>query len=237
MRGIILCGGLGTRLRPLTYVTNKHLLPVGDKPMVLHPLETLRSSGITDVMLVTGKEHAGAFCEFLGDGSRFGVSLTYRVQEEAGGIAQAVSLAEGFAAGGNIAVILGDNLFDPAPPISDLATYGGARIWLKMTDDPTRFGVAEFEGYDQSGRLLRIVEKPKKAPSRMAVTGLYVYDHTVFDRIRMLEPSARGELEITDVNNSYIEDGLMDYVEYDGEWTDCGTFDSLFRANQIARQA
>lgn len=221
MKGILLCGGEGTRLRPLTLTTNKHLLPVFNKPMVLFPLETLKQMGITDVMLVTGGNHIGGFAELLGDGSDYGVNLTYRVQKEAGGIAQALSLAEGFA-DGPFAVILGDNIFEK--PVEPPKT--GFGLVLKDVSNPSRFGVWDPE-------TKRIVEKPKDPPSSKAVTGLYFYDNRIFDFIKTLKPSARGELEITDVNNWCLENGYVSMLEYDGFWSDAGTFESLLRSSNF----
>lgn len=218
MRGVILAGGNGTRLRPLTEVTNKHLLPMYDKPMILYPLETLKQMGVTDILIVSGGEHIGSFAEFLGDGKNFGVNLTYKVQAEAGGIAQALSLAEDFVQG-NFAVILGDNIFEH--PVTPPTT--GCGIVLKEVEDPSRFGVY-FRGH--------IEEKPRVPQSDLAVTGLYFYTPKIFDFIRTLQPSARGELEITDVNNWCLENLPTEIIEYEGFWSDAGTFDSLFNSAQ-----
>lgn len=235
MKGIILAGGNGTRLRPITKVTNKHLLPVYNKPMIYYPLETMVACGFQDVLIVSGSEHAGHFLNLLGSGREFGLNLSYEVQEEAGGIAQALVLGEDFADGGSVAVHLGDNLFENR----ELLVRGvehfkqdekGATIFLKEVPDPERFGVAEIEG----DKVVRIVEKPKKPKSKLAVTGFYIYDSKVFDIIRTLKPSGRGELEITDVNSFYLEKGALKYEIVAGEWTDAGTFDSLLRANEIA---
>lgn len=222
-KGIILAGGNGTRLRPLTSVVNKHLLSVYDKPMIMYPLETLKGMGVTDIMVVTGGEHVGRFLEFLGDGSDYGVNLTYRVQKEAGGIAQALSLAEEFVGEDNFAVILGDNIFDS--PVDPPKKCG---IVLKRIDDPSRFGVYH-EG--------KIVEKPKEPLSNMAVTGLYFYTPEIFDFIKGLKPSARGELEITDVNNWCLENLETATTEYTGFWSDAGTFDSLLASSNWAKNA
>lgn len=225
MKGVILAGGTGSRLYPLTAVVNKHLLPVYDRPMILYPLETLRSFGIDDVLIVSGGEHIGRFIEFLGDGSPWGVSLSYRVQKEAGGIAAAAALAEGFAAGGPVTIILGDNVFGPlkAQPVSDRA-----RLWVKEVSDANRFGVL-YDG--------RIVEKPADITEGNAVTGIYQYPADVFDVVRRCSPSARGELEITDVNNEYLRQGRCDVVQLAEEdfWSDAGTFESLARASVWAR--
>jgi len=229
MKGVILAGGIGTRLFPLTWVTNKHLLPVFDKPMIFYPIRTLVQAGITEVMVVTGGPHAGHFLRVLKNGRELGLThLEYAFQEGAGGIAAALSLAEDFAAGEPIVVILGDNTTDAdiSKPVRDFR--GGAVVFLKEVPDPERFGVPRF---GDGGKIVEIIEKPKVPPSKYAVTGLYVYDASVFDRIRMIVPSGRGELEITDVNNSYLEDGELDWVMLDGFWSDAGTFESLARVN------
>ncbi len=231
MKGIVLAGRLGTRLHPLTKITNKHLLPVYDKPMTYYPLETLAKSGIEDIMIVTGSEHSGDFIRLLENGEEFKVALTYRFQREAGGIAQALSLAEDYSDGEGIAVILGDNIFQNTFEKQIRGFASGAHIFLKEVPDPSRFGVAEVGGE----RILSIEEKPKHPKSSYAVTGLYLYDKTVFDVIRSLKPSERGELEITDVNNRYIESGVMGYTIVEGYWTDAGTFESLSRANDFVR--
>ncbi len=234
MKGVILAGGTGSRLFPLTKVTNKHLLPVGKKPMIYYPIEKLLQIGIHHILVVTGTEHMGAVVNLLGSGKDFGCAFTYKVQDEAGGIAQALSLAENFSGGSPITVILGDNLFEDG--LSSLTKRfltdqkgEGARIALKEVPDPHRFGVATLEG----DRVVKIVEKPKEPESRWAVTGVYVYDAQVFDLIRTLKPSARGELEITDVNNAYIQMGRMGYEFLEGWWTDAGTFESLAHAGTL----
>jgi glucose-1-phosphate thymidylyltransferase len=233
VRGIVLAGGLGTRLSPLTKVTNKHLLPVYDKPMIYYPIETLVRAGIRDILLVTGGNNAGDFLRLLGNGKEFGLShIDYVYQEGEGGIAEALGLASYYAAGQSMVVILGDNIIeeDITPYVESFRRQGrGAKILLKEVPDPHRFGVAVLEG----DRIVKIVEKPKDPPSPYAVTGIYMYDPRVFDIIPTLKPSARGELEITDVNNAYIEMGEMTYDILKGWWTDAGTFDSLFRANQL----
>lgn len=232
MRGIILAGGTGSRLFPLTKVTNKHLLPVYDKPMVYYPLLTLVNAGITDIMIVSGRGHAGHFLELLGSGAEFGVNLTYEIQEKAGGIAQALGLAERWAHDEAVAVILGDNIFQDAVK-NDVASFKtGAKIFLKEVPDAERFGVAEL-GTD---RVLSIEEKPKKPKSNYAVTGLYLYDADVFSIIHTIKPSGRGELEITDVNNAYLKKGMMQYAILKGFWSDAGTFDSLIRASVLVQQ-
>ena len=232
MKGIILAGGNGSRLYPLTKVTNKHLLPVYDKPMIYYPLLTLMDAGISEIMIVSGKGHAGDFLELLGSGSEFGIRITYEIQDEAGGIAQALGLAERWARKEDVAVILGDNIFQDNVR-KDVETFeGGAKIFLKEVTDPHRFGVAEVDG-DQ---VIGIEEKPKEPKSNNAVTGLYFYDGRVFDSIRRLKPSGRGELEITDVNNSYIRRGAMQFAVLDGFWSDAGTFDSLLRASLMVQE-
>ncbi|MBU1019451.1 MAG: sugar phosphate nucleotidyltransferase [Patescibacteria group bacterium] len=221
MKGIILAGGTGSRLYPLTRVTNKHLLPVYDRPMVYYPLETLKKAGIKDIMIVSGKEHVGDFSELLGSGKDFGVSIRYEVQEEAGGIAQALSLTEDFVSGDKCVVILGDNFFedDISGYVESFGAYGdGSMVLLKEVENPCSYGVARIE----DGSLMEIIEKPENPPSDLAVTGLYMYDHTVFGVIKDLRPSARGELEITDVNNYYIGRGMMRYATLKGFWGDCG---------------
>jgi len=239
MKGIILAGGTGSRMRPVTRVTNKHLLPVYNKPMIYYPLETMVACGFRDVMIVSGREHAGHFLNLLGSGTDFGLRLSYEVQEEAGGIAEALALAENFADGEAVAVHLGDNIFERTDQLVAGAKRfaknpDGAVIFLKEVTDPERFGVAEIKG----DRVVKIEEKPKKPKSNLIVTGFYLYDKNVFDVIRGQKPSARGELEITDVNNAYIAQGKMGFEKVEGEWTDAGTFDSLLRAsNLIAKKA
>ncbi len=232
LKGIILAGGTGSRLHPLTKVTNKHLLGIGQKPMIYYPIEKLISAGIEEILIVTGVEHMGDVVSLLGSGKDFGCRFTYKVQDEAGGIAQALALAEGFANDGPIAVILGDNIFKASlkeyvKRFIDQAT--GARVLLKEVESPQRFGVAEVS----DGNVIGIEEKPKNPKTNFAVLGIYFYDSNVFDIIRMLKPSARGELEITDVNNAYIEKGQLAYDIIEGWWTDAGTFESLKRANEL----
>lgn len=233
MKGIVLAGGTGSRLFPLTKVTNKHLLPVGRKPMIFHPIEKLLEAGIEEILIVTGLEHMGHIVNLLGSGVAMGCRFTYKVQDEAGGIAQALALAENFAHDDAVTVILGDNIF--ADPIVDFVKDfakqdGGAKIILKEVDDPHRFGVAELSG----DHVIGIEEKPKSPKSNWAVTGIYIYDSEVFNIIRTLKPSHRGEYEITDVNNVYIKDGKMTYGFFQGWWTDAGTFESLRRADELA---
>lgn len=234
MKGIILAGGTGSRLFPLTKVTNKHLLPVGRKPMIFHPIEKLVEAGIEELLIVTGIEHMGHVVALLGSGSNFGCRFTYKVQDQAGGIAQALALAETFVHGDNLAVILGDNIFSDSLVdfVKEYAAQGdGSKIILKEVDDPHRFGVAEL--FDD--RVIRIEEKPEKPKSNWAVTGIYFYDSEVFNIIRTLEPSGRGELEITDVNNHYINEYKMTFGKFTGWWTDAGTFESLRAADNLAQ--
>jgi len=232
MKGLILAGGTGSRLFPLTKVTNKHLLPVGRKPMIVHPIEKLKQAGIREIMIVTGVEHMDAVVGLLGSGREFGCEFTYRVQDEAGGIAQAVGLARNFVHDSRVVVILGDNIFqdDISPYVAGFKKQkAGAKILLKEVRDPQRYGVAELRG----GRVIGIEEKPRKPKSNMAVTGIYMYDHHVFDVIRTLKPSGRGELEITDVNNAYIRKGRLTYDLLKGWWTDAGTFESFKLGNEL----
>lgn len=234
MKGIILAGGLGTRLSPLTKVTNKHLLPVYDKPMIMYPIDCLRNAGIEDVLIVTGGKHAGAFVELLGNGKNVGLrKLSFAYQEGEGGIADALRLAEDFADGQKIAVVLGDNIIEGniAASVDTFRKQDkGARILLKEVHDPHRFGVATL---DNTGKVLKIVEKPKQPETNLAVIGIYMYDSQVFDIIRPLQPSARGELEITDVNNKYIDQETMTAEVLKGWWTDAGTFESLYHATTL----
>ncbi|MBI4975802.1 NTP transferase domain-containing protein [Candidatus Peregrinibacteria bacterium] len=237
MKGIILAGGTGSRLHPLTKVTNKHLLPVYNKPMIYYPLFTLKSAGINNALIVSGKGHAGDFLELLGSGSRFGMKISYEVQEEAGGIAQALSLAENFANNEKVVVILGDNIFedDLAPAINEFKTRPrGASIFLKEVKNPESYGVAEIE----DGKISRIIEKPKNPKTNLAVTGIYMYDPQVFEVIKGLSPSLRNELEITDVNNFYLEQGTLKYGILQGFWGDCGeSFDGLLEASVLAQKS
>ncbi len=221
MKGVILAGGTGSRLFPVTKVTNKHLLPVYDKPMIFYPLETLKQAGCNEILIVCGNESAGDFLKLLGSGKDQNINLTYKIQDGAGGIAEALGLAENFAGDDSIAVILGDNIFLDKFNFSDFKK--GARIFIKEVSDPERFGVAELDG----NKVISIEEKPKKPKSNYAVTGLYIYDKTVFNFIKTLKPSERGELEITDVNNHFIEKGEMDAQTLKMFWSDAGKFDSL----------
>lgn len=232
LKGIVLAGGTGSRLYPLTKVTNKHLLPVYDKPMIYYPLETLKSMGCVEIMIVSGREHCGHILSLLGGGKELGLKLSYEIQEEAGGIAQALSLCERFVGDSNVAVCLGDNIFEK--PIDLTGFESGSRIFLKEVEDPYRFGVAELLG-GENCKVLSIEEKPKNPKSNYCVTGLYLYDNRVFDIISNLKPSNRGELEITDVNNRYIEMGEMTCQFLEGWWSDAGTFDSLFKASELVK--
>lgn len=233
LKGVILAGGKGTRLLPITKVTNKHLLAIYNKPMIYYPLGVLTSAGIKDILIVTGPEHAGHFLNLLGSGKEFGVRISYEVQEGAGGIAQALSLAEDFADKEKIAVILGDNIFEKSlhraiRKFKNEST--GAKIFLKKVEEANRFGVAEIK----NRKLVRIEEKPRAPKSDLAVTGLYLYDQTVFEKIKKLKPSRRGELEITDVNNMYLKNKDLSYEIIEGDWTDAGTFNSLLKASMLA---
>ncbi|MBI1369215.1 MAG: NTP transferase domain-containing protein [Planctomycetes bacterium] len=230
MKGVILAGGLGSRLRPLTLVTNKHLLPVYDRPMIYYPIQCLVNAGIDEVLIVTGGEHAGDFLKLLKNGHDLGLRhLAYAYQEGEGGIADALKLAEDFADGGKIVVILGDNIIEGniRKPAGEFFTQkSGAKVLLKEVPDPERFGVVRME----DGRIAEIIEKPEQAPSNLAVTGIYFYDNAVFEICKTLKPSGRGELEITDVNNHYLKRGDLTHEVLEGWWTDAGTFESLYRA-------
>ena len=236
MKGVVLAGGLGKRLHPLTKITNKHLLPVYDKPMIFYPLQTLINAGIDDILIVTGGNHAGDFLRLLGNGKEFGLKhLNYTYQEGEGGIADALALAEHFSEDEKIVVILGDNLIEGNinQAVKDFGEQKeGAKILLKKVPDPQRFGVPEIV----NGKLLQITEKPEVPKSKYAVIGIYMYDGRVFDVIRTLKPSNRGELEITDVSNAYIRDDRMTYDTLEGWWSDAGTFESLLRAGNLVAQ-
>lgn len=238
MKGIILAGGLGSRLFPLTYATNKHLLPIYDKPMVFYPIKTLVDAGITEIMIVVGGPHAGHFISVLKNGVELGIKhLEFAFQDTVdhngkkieGGISHALSLCESFADNSNVAVILGDNTTDTNMSEAVKDFKDGATIFLKKVQDPNRYGVPVF---DSDNKIVSIEEKPQEPKSDYAVTGLYLYDNTVFSRIKTLKPSSRGELEITDLNNSYIKDNKLKWTELSGFWTDAGTYDSLFTANE-----
>lgn len=236
LKGVILAGGLGKRLYPLTKITNKHLLPIYDKPMIYYPLKALVDAGIKDIMIVTGGRHAGEFLRLLGNGTEFGLKhINYTYQEGEGGIAEALSLTEHFADGERVVVILGDNIIekDIKKPVEDFKKQSsGAKILVKKVSDPERFGVVEFK----DKKIVSIEEKPKKPKSDYIVTGIYMYDHHVFDIVKKLKPSKRGELEITDVNNAYIKKGQLTYSVLNGWWTDSGTFDSLLRASSLVAE-
>ena len=236
MKGVVLAGGSGSRLRPLTAVTNKHLLPVFNQPMIYYPIQTLVGSGINDIMIVTGGNSAGDFLKLLGNGKAFGLKhLNYTYQEGEGGIAAALALVEHFAADEPICVVLGDNIIEGSirtAADSYRAQGGGAKILLKKVSDPQRFGVPELDGR----RVLRIEEKPLQPKSEYAVIGIYMYDARVFEIIRTLKPSGRGELEITDVNNAYIERDEMTWDELEGWWSDAGTFESLLNASNLVAE-
>lgn len=232
MKGVILAGGSGTRLYPCTKVTNKHLLPVYNKPMIFYPLQTLISSGIKDILIVSGVGHAGHFLNLLGSGKDFNAKFTYEIQDETGGIAQALGLARDFAGDDNIAVILGDNIFEDRFDFSGFRN--GAEIFIKELPrgEAKRFGVAQIKG----DSVIGIEEKPKNPKTGYVVTGLYIYDNSVFDVIKTLRPSQRGELEITDVNNHYVKKGKMKFSFVKGRWSDSGTFSSLFNASKMIKE-
>jgi len=234
MKGVILAGGTGSRLFPLTKVTNKHLIPVGRYPMIYHAIHKLKLAGISDILVVTGKEHMGDVVNLLGSGDEFGADFTYRVQDRAGGIAQALGLAEGFVGTDLVTVVLGDNVFseDISTYVRNFEQHGhGAKILIKEVQDPQRYGVPQLH----KDYIISIEEKPTNPKSTFAVTGIYMYDSRVFDIIKTLKPSGRGELEITDVNNAYIALGELTYDVLGGWWTDAGTHSSLARANELAK--
>ena len=228
MKGVILAGGSGSRLAPLTNVTNKHLLPVFDRPMVAHPMETLKSMGIKNICVVTGGDYISDFMRFLGSGSNHGVHFTYKIQDGPLGIAHALLQAEHFFGKDKVVAILGDNIFERVEVPKEAFTDGNAYIFLKKVKDASRFGVAEFDG---SGKVINIEEKPKQPKSDFAVTGLYIYPNDVFDFIKTLSPSARNELEITDVNNHYLKQGKLKAIMLDGFWSDAGTIPTLLKAS------
>jgi len=240
MKGVILAGGLGSRLRPLTLVTNKHLLPVYDRPMIYYPIECLLNAGINEILIVTGGEHAGDFLKLLKNGKQLGVRhLEYAYQEGEGGIADALKLAHDFADGDKICVILGDNIIEGniRKAAGEFFTQrSGAKVLLKEVHDPQRFGVVRFENDDPNERIVEIIEKPENPPSNLAVIGIYFYDPDVFDICQTLKPSGRGELEITDVNNAYLERGDLTHEVIEGWWTDAGTFESLHRASALVAE-
>lgn len=236
MKGVILAGGLGTRLHPLTKITNKHLLPIYDRPMIYYPLQTLVDAGVQEILIVTGGNNAGDFLRLLGNGKEFGLKhINYTYQEGEGGIAEALGLAEYYVDNDRVVVILGDNIIEKniCVAVENFKKQpGGAKILLKKVEDPGRFGVAELEG----DKVKRIVEKPKDPQSDLIVTGIYMFDSEVFKIIKTLKPSDRGELEITDVNNAYIQRNQMTFEILDGWWTDAGTFESLYRANSLVAE-
>lgn len=232
MKGVILSGGKGTRLFPLTKVINKNILPIYDKPLIYYPIFTLRDAGIKEILIVSGQGHAGQFLDLLGSGKELGVKLTYEIQEEPKGIAHGLAIAEDFADNGPIALILGDNIYEDSlkEAVDDFKKQEkGAKIILKEVPDPERFGVVEFKGDE----IVGLAEKPKEPKSNWIVTGFYLYDNRVFEAIRALKPSARGEYEITDLNSWYLNDGTLTYYKAAGEWIDAGTFDSLLKANNF----
>ena len=233
MKGVVLAGGTGTRLFPLTNATNKHLLPVGREPMIYNPIKQLLSAGITDILIITSKQHMGDVVRLLGSGKEFGCDFTFKVQEEAKGIAHALLLAENYANRDNIVVILGDNITTHSirPYVDNFKKQGnGAKVLLRKVSDPERYGIAALDEL----KVIKIEEKPKKPKSNYAVIGIYMYDNKVFEIIKKIKPSARGEYEITSVNNEYIKNDELTYDILEGEWTDAGTFESLQYANKIA---
>jgi len=234
MKGVILAGGLGSRLRPLTYATNKHLLPVYNKPMIYYPILTLVEAGITDILIITGGQHAGDFIRVLKNGEDFGLAkLHYAYQDGEGGIADALKVSKTFVGDDSCVVVLGDNIItdDISSYLRDFEAVGGARIFLKEVENPSEYGVVEYEPVGSN--IADIVEKPKNPKSNHAVIGLYVYDNTVFSKIEKLLPSNRGELEVTDLNKEYLKEGNLDFKLLHGTWLDCGSFDSLAKATQI----
>jgi glucose-1-phosphate thymidylyltransferase len=232
MKGIILAGGSGTRLRPLTQVTSKQLLPIYNKPMIYYPLETLLKAGIKDILIIVAPDHAGDFLKLLGSGKDFGCKFTYEIQDKPEGLAQAFIIGENFISDDSVTLILGDNLYedDFSSAIQTFST--GGRIFLKEVKDPERFGVAQF---DENHKVISIEEKPQQPKSNFAVTGMYIYDNSVVQKAKSLNPSARGELEITDLNNVYLNEGTLDVAFVEGKWLDTGTFESLHEAIVFAR--
>jgi glucose-1-phosphate thymidylyltransferase len=232
MKGIILAGGSGTRLRPLTKVTSKQLLPIYNKPMIYFPIETLRTAGITDILIIVAPDHAGDFLKLLGSGSEFGCKFTYEIQDKPEGLAQAFRIGANFIGDDNVTLILGDNIYEDnfSDDIRNFQT--GGRVFAKEVKDPERFGVVEFDGNQQA---ISIEEKPQSPKSNYAVTGLYIYDNTVVEKAKNLQPSARGELEITDLNNLFLKEGTLDVAFVKGKWLDTGTFESLYEAINFVR--
>lgn len=233
MKGIILAGGSGTRLRPLTKVTSKQLLPLYDQPMIYYPLQTLLTAGIKDILIIIAPDHAGDFLKLLGSGKEFGCKFTYEIQDSPDGLAQAFMIGQNFIGQDNVTLILGDNIFEDDFSEAIQSFTQGGRVFIKEVPDPERFGVAEF---DESGKVLSIEEKPKQPKSSHAVTGLYIYDHTVVEKVKQLQPSGRGELEITDLNNVFLKTGQLDVALVKGKWFDTGTFESLFEATAFVRE-
>ena len=232
MKGIILAGGSGTRLRPLTRVTSKQLLPIYDEPMIYYPLRTLLTAGIKDILIIIAPDYAGDFLKLLGSGKEFGAKFTYEIQDKPEGLAQAFIIGANFIGNDNVTMILGDNLYEDDFSEAIKSFESGGRIFIKKVPDPERFGVAEF---DENGKVISIEEKPVKPKSEYAVTGLYIYDNTVVEKAKMLKPSARGELEITDLNNLYLKEGTLDVAFVEGAWFDTGTHESLFAASEFMR--
>lgn len=233
MKGIVLAGGSGTRLRPLTKVTSKQLLPVYNKPMVLYPIETLVKAGIKEILVIIAPSNAGDFLKLLGNGEAYGCKISYVIQEKPEGLAQAFTIGKNFIDDDNVTLILGDNLYEDDFSEDIKKFKGGAKVFAIHTKDPERFGVVEF---DKNMKALSIEEKPKQPKSNYAVTGLYVYDNSVIKKAENLKPSARGELEITDINNLFLQEGTLEVAFVHGKWFDCGTFESLFEASELARQ-
>ncbi len=233
MKGIILAGGAGTRLRPLTKVTSKQLLPIYNKPMIFYPLETLLTAGIKDILVIVAPDHAGDFLKLLGSGNEFGCKFTYEIQDKPDGLAQAFVIGKNFIGSDNVTLILGDNVFEDNFSAAISSFQSGARVFAKEVPDPQRFGVVEF---DANKKAISIEEKPKQPKSSFAVTGLYIYDNTVVPKAASLQPSSRGELEITDLNNVYLHEGTLDVAPVRGRWLDTGTFESLHEAIEFARE-
>lgn len=233
MKGIILAGGSGTRLRPLTKVTSKQLLPVYDQPMIYYPLQTLITAGIRDILVVIAPDHAGDFLKLLGSGNDFGCKFSYEIQDSPGGLPQAFLIGENFIGSDDVTLVLGDNVYEDDFSESIRTFKDGGRVFIKKVPDPARFGVAEF---DANQKVISIEEKPAQPKSEYAVTGLYIYDNSVIKRAKSLAPSPRGELEITDLNNLYLKDGVLDVAFVEGKWFDTGTFESLFEATAFIRQ-
>jgi glucose-1-phosphate thymidylyltransferase len=233
MKGIILAGGAGSRLHPLTRVTSKQLLPIYNKPMIYYPLETLQKAGITEILIIVAPDHAGDFLKLLGSGKEFGCKFSYEIQDKPEGLAQAFRIGENFIGDDDVTLILGDNLFDDDFSEAVKTFKSGARVFAKQVKDPERFGVVTF---DENMKAIHIIEKPKEPKSNYAVTGIYVYDNSVVAKSKALQPSARGELEITDLNNVYLKEGTLDVALVPGAWLDTGTFESLFEATAFARE-